>query len=82
LAVVWADVAIWWCWHPRDAEHHFDLIMIDLDPSHEGSDNFAPPVPVQLIETGVHPSRKIGQSSDNQMQATFGFVRRHGGFPV
>ncbi len=67
LAVVWAAVAIRRCWDPRDAEHHFDLITIDLDPSYEGADNFAPPVPVQLIETGTHPSRKVGQSSDNQM---------------
>jgi transposase-like protein len=82
FAVVWPAVAVWRSWQSWDPEYHFDMITIDLDPSYERSDNVAPPVPVQLIETGAHPSRKIGQSSDNQMQTTFGLVRSDRGVPV
>ena len=54
---------------PRNAEHHLDFVLVDLDPSHEGPDDVAAPVPVQLIQAIAHPPSKIGQSPDYQVEA-------------
>ena len=61
----------------RDTEHHLDLVAVNFDTTHDGPDDLAATVPVQIAEPGVDPLCKLLQAANHQVQAALGFT--HGG---
>jgi hypothetical protein len=57
-----------------NAEHDLDLVVADLDAAHDGTDDLTAAVPVQPIEAGVDPLRKLLQAPDHQVQAALGLA--------
>ena len=48
--------------------------MIDLDAAHDSADDLTATLPVQSVEAGVDPLRKLLQAPDHQVQAALGHV--------
>ena len=48
--------------------------MVDLDTAHDSADDLTATVPVQSVEAGVDPLRKLLQAPDHQVQAALGLV--------
>ncbi len=57
-----------------NAEHDLDLVAVDLDAAHDGTDDLTAAVPVQPVEAGLDPLRKLLQAPDHQVQAALGLV--------
>jgi putative transposase len=65
-----------------DAEHHFDLVAVDFDTTHDGPDDLAAAVPIQTVEPSVDPLGKLPQASDHQVQAALCFAHGEGRFAL
>ena len=57
-----------------NAEHNLDLVVVDLDAAHDGADDLTATVPIQPVEAGVDPLRKLLQAPDYQVQAALSLV--------
>jgi len=51
----------------RDAEDHFDAVVIDLNPADDGMDDLTHAEPVELVQTVTHLGGKIFQSADDEV---------------
>jgi hypothetical protein len=54
------------------AEGNFNVVAVDLDPSHHGSDQGLLASPVQIVQPVLHPSGKLFKATDHQRQFTVG----------
>src|SRR3984893_1001615 len=50
----------------RDAEDHFDAVVIDLNPADDGMDDLTHAEPVEPVQTVTHLGGKILQSADDE----------------
>src|ERR1700730_7713295 len=50
----------------RDAEDHFDAVVIDLNPGAAGWNNLTQPGPFEPVQTVTHLGGKILQSADDE----------------
>jgi hypothetical protein len=57
-------------WRGVDAKDDPDVLVIDLDPPHEGSDDVAPHAPVRLAQPILDHRREGLQLADDEVQGT------------
>ena len=50
----------------RDAEDHFDAVVIDLNPADDGMDDLTHAEPIDPVQTVTHLGGKILQSADDE----------------
>ena len=65
-----------------DAEHHPDVLAVDLDPPHEGADDVASGRPVRPLQPVPDQGGEGLQLADNELQRAvlLGGVPERGGF--
>ena len=60
-----------WRGLPWYAEHHLDLVAVDLNSAHEGADDVTLSLSVEVVQPGADAVREFAQPSHQELQTAF-----------